>query len=234
MKRIKQYWEWIQKQVDALKIIEIAGRTCYKSEDKITDESAKIFTKTVMNRGHTSVIEHVSVSVKFYTNRGVSHELVRHRHCAFSQESTRYVNYKSQDIQYIEPVWWDESTEQQRQLWTMMMAQNEINYKLLLECKWSPEKARDVLTNALKTEIVVTASVREWLAIFDLRCSKAAHPQIRELMLDCLKRFKKEFPVIFDDVYEKYFNQNKPKKSNKKKLSIITQIFMKLKSIIKR
>ena len=199
MKIIEQSWEWIQKPILSLQLIEKAGRTCYKSEDKITNDSAKKFVLTILKSGHESVIEHVNASVKFITNRGVTHELVRHRLCAFSQESTRYVKYDG-DMEFIKPVWWETSDEAPKFEWERAMKNAEEAYLNLLRQGWRPEQAREVLPNSLKTEIVVSANMREWRHIFKLRTSKAAHPQIRELMLSCLKGFRKEIPVLFDDI----------------------------------
>jgi thymidylate synthase (FAD) len=206
MKIINQNWEWIQKPNLPLEIIEQCGRTCYKSEDKITANSAEKFVKVILKNGHESVIEHVSASVRFITNRGVTHELVRHRLCAFSQESTRYVKYDD-NMEFILPVWCKNRTTQDAAAyhkddefqWFMAMEDVERRYIKLLQNGWRPEQAREILPNSLKTEIVVTANLREWRHIFKLRTTKAAHPQIRELMRSCLKGFKKEIPVLFDD-----------------------------------
>jgi thymidylate synthase (FAD) len=198
MEIINQSWSWVQKPVLPLHVIEAAGRTCYKSEEKITESSSEAFAKMILSRGHDSVIEHVSASVRFITNRGVTHELVRHRLCAFSQESTRYVNYGGKDIQFIQPVWEDAVSKQSVSDWTFAMKESERRYNDLLAEGWRPEQARDVLPNALKTEIVVTANLREWRHIFRLRTSKAAHPQMRTLMLSCLLGFQSEIPVLFN------------------------------------
>ena len=197
MKLIEQSCEWIQKPNLSLEIIEKAGRTCYKSEDKITSDSSKKFVGMILKRGHESVIEHVSASVKFITNRGVTHELVRHRLCALSQESTRYINYGGEDIQFIKPVWWEYTSNDE---FLLALSNSEKHYKILLSLGWRPEQAREVLPNALKPEIVTTANLREWRHIFKLRTSKAAHPQIRELMKNCLDMFKQEIPILFDDI----------------------------------
>jgi len=197
---IEQSWEWILKPTEALERIEVAGRTCYKSEDKITKDSAEKFVKAIMSRGHESVIEHVNASVRFITNRGVTHELVRHRLCAFSQESTRYVRYN--DVEFIKPVWWGASTTRTQNFFLDACATAEDSYNQLIQLGWRAEQAREVLPNALKTEIVVTANLREWRHIFKLRTSKAAHPQIRALMLSCLKGFQEVIPVLFDDMKE--------------------------------
>jgi thymidylate synthase (FAD) len=206
MKLIEQSWQWGQKPVYPLELIEIAGRTCYKSESEITPESARKFVRMLLKRGHESVIEHASASVRFITNRGVTHELVRHRLCAFSQESTRYVDYQ-EEMEFILPVWFppppwgpDEPAAEQWPTFTTSLIQAENKYRELRMLGWRAEQAREVLPNALKTEIVVTANLREWRHIFRLRTSKAAHPQMRALMLSCLRGFKKEFPVLFDDI----------------------------------
>jgi len=199
MKIIEQSWQWIQKPELPLELIEKAGRTCYKSEDKITEGSAKKFVEMVIKRGHHSVIEHVTASVKFITNRGVLAELTRHRLAAYSVESTRYCNYGRNDIIFIRPVWWFANLPAQAQ-WILAMEAAEQHYNALLELKWRPEQAREVLPNSLKTEIVMTANAREWRHVFRLRTPKASHPQIRELMLSCLEGFQKEVPIIFDDI----------------------------------
>jgi len=199
MKIIEQSWKWIQKPHNPLQIIEKAGRTCYKSENRITDTSAQQFVKSLIKRKHESVIEHISASVKLITNLGVTHELVRHRLASYSQESTRYVSYKK-ELVFIKPIWWDKWSDEERRIWLNTMKHIEQAYLSLLKSGSPPEKAREVLPKSLKTEIVVTANLREWRHIFKLRCSPKAHPQIRALMIDCLEEFKKEIPVVFDDI----------------------------------
>ncbi|MEI8054534.1 MAG: FAD-dependent thymidylate synthase [bacterium] len=204
MKIIDQSWEWLQKPVLPLEIIERAGRTCYKSEKRITKGSAEKFIKTIIEFGHETVIEHASASVRFITNRGVTHELVRHRLASYSQESTRYVRY-SGEVVFINPVWWNDPSysKAQKKNWLAAMQQAEKSYLEALKLGDKPEQAREILPHALKTEIVVTANLREWRHIFELRSSPKAHPQIRVLMLDCLKGFAREIPVVFDDLLKK-------------------------------
>lgn len=209
MQIIDQSWDWLQKpSKDALKLIELAGRTCYKSEERITEDSAEKFVKMIVNLGHETVIEHVSASVRFITNRGVTHELVRHRLASYSQESTRYVRY-SDGLKFIKPVWWEdpEYTEDQKQHWIKAMEYGEKMYLEALEKGDKPEQAREILPHAIKVEIVTTANLREWRHIFDLRCSKKAHPQMRVLFLNCLHGFAKEIPIVFDDLVEKFANE---------------------------
>lgn len=197
-----------------LKNIERAGRTCYKSEDKITDESAKKFVKSIIKSGHHSVIEHESISVKFICDRGVTHEMVRHRIVSFSQESSRYCNYSmdkfDNQLTYIIPLWsnipegkYKDRFEyicetDQEQIWFNTMLKIEKNYLKLIRGGWSPQQARSILSNSLKTEIVMTCNVREWRHVFNLRTSKAAHPQIVEVMKPLQKKLQEIVPVIFD------------------------------------
>lgn len=205
MKIINQTWEWLRKPVKPLEIIELAGRTCYKSEKRIARGTAEKFIKMILDLGHESVLEHVSASVRFTTNRGVTHELVRHRLASYSQESTRYVRYSDQLV-FIKPVWWDdpEYPEERKKHWKQAMQQAEQSYIFALQQGDKPEQAREMLPHAVKVEIVMTANLREWRRIFDLRCTQKAHPQMRVLMIDCLKGFYKEIPVIFDDLIQKY------------------------------
>ena len=205
MKIINQIWEWLQKPIKSLELIELAGRTCYKSENRITSGSAEKFVKMILDLGHETVLEHMSASVRFITNRGVTHELVRHRLASYSQESTRYVRYSDQ-LTFIKPVWWDDPDypEERKQHWQHAMEQAEKAYLGALQKGDKPEQAREILPHAVKVEIVMTANLREWRHIFDLRCTNKAHPQMRALMLDCLHGFAKEIPIIFDGLAKKY------------------------------
>ena len=191
-----------------LGLIEVAGRTCYKSTRSTDKASQYKFIKNIIDKGHESVIEHSAMSVLFICDRGVSHELVRHRLCAFSQESTRYCNYKG-GCEFIIPPWIDlPEGEYERglklthpdYLWAKVMLTAEESYIELLAKGWSPQQARSVLPNSLKTEIVVTTNLREWRHIFKLRCAKVAHPQMRELMIPLFDEVKDFIPVIFDDI----------------------------------
>jgi thymidylate synthase (FAD) len=191
---------------DSLRHIERCGRTAYKSEDKITDVSAPAFVKMIIKRGHESVLEHASATIRFICDRGVSHELVRHRLCAFTQESTRYCDYAG-DVTIIEPhnnhgVSLFVGQEDKRNIWITSIEESIRWYKLLRELGVSPQHARAVLPNCLKTEIVVTANFREWRHIFGLRLSEAAHPAMRYVMSLALKELVKEVPVVFDSYIE--------------------------------
>jgi thymidylate synthase (FAD) len=196
---IDQSHDIISLPDNLLQVIEAAGRTCYKSEEKITPDSAAGFVARMRDRGHHAMIEFGDIIVRFVTNRGVTHELVRHRLCSFAQESTRYVRYDGK-MEFIRPCWWDDSTPAQQTLWQTAMADAETRYLALLESGWRPEQAREVLPNSLKTEIVVKGNIREWRHIFALRCTKKAHPQIRTLMIPLLSELKEHLPVVFDDL----------------------------------
>jgi thymidylate synthase (FAD) len=198
MKLVEQSHEILTITPMPLQLIEAAGRTCYKSQDKITPDSAEDFSYKIVENGHHSVLEHAVMTIRFITNRGVTHELVRHRLASFSQESTRYVRYNG-DMEFIKPVWWDKVGAFEMDSFCRFLDMAEHEYKFLLQSGWRPEQAREVLPNALKTEIVVTANMREWHHIFKLRTSKAAHPQIRALMLECLKDVRTRVPILFDD-----------------------------------
>ena len=191
--------------------IEKCGRVCYKSEDKITETSAAAFVAGIIKRGHESVIEHGSlavlehfnITVKFICDRGVSHELVRHRLASYCQESTRYCNYSKdgfgREITVIRPVFLAEGTPGW-DIWRDACRCAEDAYFDMLTFGCSPQEARSVLPNSLKTEVVMTANLREWRHFFKLRTAPAAHPQMREVAIPLLRRMQELVPVVFDDL----------------------------------
>ena len=189
---------------EILKKIEWVGRTCYKSEDRIEEDSAEKFVAGLIKRGHEAILEHDSITVKFVVDRGVSHEIVRHRLASFAQESTRYCNYAKEkfgnEITVIEPCFWDKNSENY-ELWVHSMESAERAYFSFLLA--TPEKARAVLPNSLKTELVMTANLREWRHFFKLRAANTtgkAHPQMLEVTRPLLDKFKRLIPVVFDDI----------------------------------
>lgn len=297
MKIIEQSHETIDRNQDPLKLIEICARTCYKSEDKITDISARSMIKMLINKGHLSQIEHATAAlqvsitlynrvkrlddgflkftknieksryiisgnyraflelfdkyrydyddineletylssicpeifrhnnpiiflkisqisesemtteekkvhayrtVKFITSRSVTHELVRHRPCSFSQESQRYVRYDG-NMEFIKPVWWNKRDPKCYLKWIEDCKCVEQRYRSNIEDGLEPEEARGVLMNDNKTEIIITANLKEWQHLFNLRTSKGAFCQIRPLIKDCQEDFKKELPEIFEN-----------------------------------
>ena len=192
--------------IEELKRIERIGRICYKSEDKISQDgtSAKKFVHMLISRGHEAMIEHSSLSVLFICDRGVSHELVRHRLCSFAQESTRYVNYSRKDkapdgIIFIKPFWLKEGTNEYKE-WNTACEDCEFWYLQAIKNGQTPQEARGVLLNCVKTEIVVTANYRSWRNILKLRTAPDAHPQMREIMVPLLNELKQRIPVVFDDL----------------------------------
>lgn len=198
---------WKTGGQDILRSIELAGRTCYKSTKNISNDSAKPFVEKILHSGHHSVIEHINITVKFVCDRGVSHEIVRHRLASYSQESTRYANYSAdrfgREITVIKPLFWAEDSPQYS-VWLASMQDAEKAYMTLVDLGCHPEQARSVLPNSLKTEIVMTCNLREWRHVLELRCAPAAHPQMRQTMLPLLRDFSKEIPVLFDDIYTQY------------------------------
>lgn len=231
---------------NALKFIEKIGRTCYRSFDRITNDSAEKFCKMIKTRNHMSVLEHASATFRIICDRGVSHELVRHRIAAYSQESTRYCNYSpnKKGIQFILPSWAPEDIlgeyevlrndngvgvasinlrdDQQyiQKYWTkdsdnklspfdtaeaqllMFLANVELYYNQLIKLGQTPQQARAVLPNCLKTEIVMTANFREWLHFLDLRTSTAAHPDMRIIANQIGNILNSKYPMIFEQKFD--------------------------------
>ena len=203
--------------IEELKHIERIGRVCYKSEDKISEdgETAKKFVKMLIDRGHESMIEHSSLSVKFTVDRGVSHELVRHRIASFAQESTRYVNYSldkfGNEINVIDIAGGINLDNKMKDMdaytiadivyeWDVAMQDAEKHYMKMIELGATPQIARSVLPNSTKTEITITANYREWRNFFKLRTAQTAHPQMLEITIPLLKELQNRLPVIFDDI----------------------------------
>lgn len=196
----------ILSDIDANKImrnIEICGRVCYKSENLINEDSAQKFIKMIISSGHESVLEHEKLTIKFICDRGVSHEIVRHRIASYSQESTRYCNYNKEkfgnELTLIRPCFWKEDEEKYR-VWLDVMKKVECSYNELISMGAKPEEARSILPNSLKTEIVVTMNIRELRHFLRLRTSKKAHPQMREVANMLLKYVQDTMPVFFEDI----------------------------------
>lgn len=200
----------ILSDVDAYKImknIETCGRVCYKSENLINEESAKKFIKRIIASGHESVLEHEKLTIKFICDRGVSHEIVRHRIASYSQESTRYCNYSQEkfgkELTLIRPCFWKDDEEKYR-IWCDVMEKVECSYNELMSMGAKPEEARSILPNSLKTEIVVTMNLRELRHFLRLRTSTKAHPQMREVANMLLRYVKESLPVFFEDIGNEY------------------------------
>lgn len=208
MQAIKPYTQ-IYKDFDGQKVlqkIEAAARTCYKSEGKIQEGSAAKLVAGLIKSGHEAMLEHASVTVKFVVDRGISHELVRHRLASFAQESTRYCNYSKDDfgseITFIIPDYLEYKSEGWN-IWKESMKQAEDAYFKMLDFGLSPQQARAVLPNSLKTEVVMTANLREWRHFFKLRAlgtTGKPHPQMLEVAVSLLEDMKNLIPVVFDDL----------------------------------
>lgn len=214
MKVIKASYEIID-QLDGqaiLEKIEKIARVCYKSEDKITEGSAERMVRSLIKSKHEAMLEHFSFSVKFTVDRGISHEIVRHRMASFAQESTRYCNYgKSGDVTFIRPCYWEEDSPQMG-IWEDICEHSEKAYNKLViknlvdEIAFdivAPQEARAVLPTSLKTEIVMSANLREWRHFFKLRAEGTTgkpHPQMLEVTIPLLKELQERIPVVFDDI----------------------------------
>lgn len=187
---------------DAVRLVEEAGRTCYKSETKGTVEGAEKFIRGIIKRGHESVIEHFTITVRVITDRGTTHQIVRHRLASYSQESTRYCNYSKDkfgnEITVIKPSFNEDSLNYKN--WKACCEDSEIAYLHLLGDGATPEQARAVLPTCLKTELVMTMNAREWRHFLKMRLDKAAQKEIRDLAQMILDQFKEKYPVFFEDM----------------------------------
>lgn len=190
-------------ELTVLKKIEASGRVCYKSENLTTDDSCYKFVEKIIERGHEAVLEHVNITCKFICDRGVMAELTRHRIASFCVESSRYCNYSkdkfSNNISVVRPQSIKPGTEEE-QLWKKSCEFSEKTYMQMLKVGVSPEIARSVLPTCLKTEIVMTANLRQWRNVLKLRTSNAAHPDMRFVMNGLLCTFKSKLPTIFQDI----------------------------------
>lgn len=196
--------------IEELRMIENIGRTCYKSESKGTDKT-EVFIKGLIARGHEAMLEHSNLSVKFVCDRGISHEIVRHREASFAQESTRYCNYASDKYQdcitYVKPHWYDNASYNTKMTFRKHLeACTNLYMYYINDVGMKPQDARAILPNVLKTEIVVTANFREWRHILNLRAADAtgpAHPDMKDVMCPLLETLHDKINVVFDDIYER-------------------------------
>lgn len=201
--------EWgLENPKQILKQIELAARNCYKSEDKINKESSYPLIRHIIKNGHEAMLEFGDICVRIICDRGISHELVRHRLCSFAQESTRFCNYSKDKfgnkLTFIQPYFWQDTTKgnnnHKQDIWKYSMKQVENYYLKLLCFGASPQEARSILPNSLKTEILIKTNLREWRQIFKLRAvNLKAHSQMRQIMLPILEKFKFRLPVLFED-----------------------------------
>jgi len=199
--------------IEELKLIELIGRTCYKSEDKIAEDgsTAKKFVKQLINSGHEAMLEHSLLTVKFTVDRGITHELVRHRLFSFAQESTRYCNYSKDkfgnQITFIVPCYLDLiNLSGGFYEWKKACIEAEEAYFKLLEQGCTPQEARAVLPNSTKSDIIVSGNYRQWRHFFNLRAAEVTgkvHPQMKEVTIPLLEEVHNRIPIVFDDIWEK-------------------------------
>lgn len=180
---------------DAEKLIERAGRVCWKSEDKITEDSHTRFIKMLMGKNHASVLEHASATFLIVTDRAIANEIVRHRSGKFSQESTRYCNYNKKGLQFVIP---STLSNADRADWGVACEVCSQRYIAMIEKGCKPEIARSVLPLSLKTELVMTMDFRNWLHFLDLRTSASAHPDIRVVALMIKEKLREIAPTVFE------------------------------------
>jgi thymidylate synthase (FAD) len=201
MKIIEPSFEIVDKLgIHMLQRIERMARISHRSETAQTDDSWKKFIETVvLQHGDWSVVEHVSVTVIFRVDRGITHELVRHRLFSFTQESTRFVNYKKKggDLEFIYPA---NASEGCMANWKSSLQKAEQTYFELLEAGWRPQEARSVLPNALAATIAMTGNLRTWRWFFLARTSRETHPDLRRITIPLLARFKQLIPLLYDDI----------------------------------
>ena len=182
--------------------IEFCGRVCYKSEDRMTLGSAQKFVRGIIKSGHESVLEHFSFSVRFVVSRAIANEIVRHRIASYSQESTRYCNYKNRGVEFVIP---KNMNDYYNYEW--ICEQADEAYKKLLENGYKPEIARGILPLDLKTELIMTTNLREWRHFLKLRCDSHAHPEMRRVTIPLLDELHTLIPVVFDDIYASIHNE---------------------------
>lgn len=187
-----------------LKHIEIAIRNCYKSEDKICEGSDKKLIKTILDSHHYSTIEHQSVTVRVVCSRACLAQWTRHRLMSYSVESQRYVNYSrekfNKQIIFIRPVKYYNWTTEQQFHFNRALEDTEESYLELIEAGLKPQDSRNVLNNAVKTEMIVTGNLRVWRDFLLKRTDKSAQDEIQFLAKELLKQLKEKIPVIFDDI----------------------------------
>lgn len=189
------------------KACEFAGRNCYASQDKITEDSYLRFCRSLIDRGHMSPLEFGDLTFDITTTRAVLAEITRHRLASFCVESQRYIQEaKTGDITFVLPEWRNEAAKME--IWKRSMQRSENEYKELIATGAKPEEAREVLPNATACRIIMKANLREWRHIFDLRTSPAAYPQIRTLTKEMLRVAHAEVPGVFDDLYQQHIERN--------------------------
>lgn len=196
-----------------MKNLERACRTCYRSENNITEESYKTLLKNCINRGHESILEHEKITIRMICDVGVYKDLTRHRIASFSIESTRYCNYGKDkfenEIKFIEPVNIDENTEIYEE-WKTACGEIEKHYLKMANFGATPDQMRMILPHSTAAQVTMTANIREWKHILSLRANAHAHPAVEQVMIPLLIHFKEKMPEIFDNIeYDEKFKKEK-------------------------
>lgn len=203
--------------VKLMRNIERACRTCYRSEDKISENSYTSLLKNCINRGHESVLEHEKITIRLRCDIGVYKDLTRHRHASFSIESTRYCNYSKDKFDnqlhliipiFYEPSWSEANYEGsamnddqlKSKLWYECMSEIEYVYNTLSNINAKPDELRMILPHSTAATVTMTANLREWKHILELRCAKHTHPAVQQVMIPLLKYFQQTMPEIFKEV----------------------------------
>lgn len=183
-----------------LEFIENIARVSHMSHNKTEPGSAKKLLSIIIKNNHNTILEFGEMIVEFLTDRGNTHELVRHRIASFNQTSTRFVDYKKKQLDFIKPVWLKDMSNESINVYIEACQQSQDSYLKLLGLGWKPQQARCVLNHSIASNIVIKANLREWKHIFKLRTAPDAHPQIKSLMTELLIETKKKIPLIFDDI----------------------------------
>lgn len=201
--------------IELLKKIEWCGRISHRSEDAQTDTSYERFIKAVViGKGDWSIVEHASVSVEAVVDRGITHEWVRHRLGAYTQESTRFVNYETKMLPSFvvpdldssrQPEAWghislNELKHRRKTVWLQAIESVESAYAQLVTMGISPQLARSVFPNALAAKIIITYNLRMWRHFLIMRTTAEAHPQMKEVTIPLLGEFQKYIPILYDDI----------------------------------
>lgn len=197
----------LEAGIKLLKKIEWCGRISHRSEEDQKETSYERFIRSVvMNHGDWSIVEHASATCDFYVDRGITHELVRHRLFSFTQESTRFVNYeKKMPPSFVLPEYVRSEHEADENvhlngIWVDTIEACESGYQRLLQAGAPPQIARSVFPNALASRIIISGNLRNWRHFFIMRTTKEAHPQMREVTIPLLSEFQSKIPVLFEDI----------------------------------
>lgn len=195
--------------IQLLRKIEFAARISHASEEQQTTDSWDRFLRAVViGHGDWSVVEHASVSVDFKVDRGITHELVRHRLFSFTQSSTRFINYaKKMEPEFVRPEFAQKPDAlgiaiepNSTDAWDFAVNVCEDSYRKILAAGFTPQIARSVFPNALASRILITGNLRNWRHFLIMRTTRESHPQMRQVTIPLLEQFKERIPILFEDI----------------------------------